>query len=113
MDERRKSKRTEMSSKIMINRLDGGENRRQETAIDIVDVSKKGLGFECTEELRIGEIYEAYLTIWTKEVLHAVLQIVRIERHPDRNSYGAVFIGMSETDQARITTYQTVSEWEG
>ena len=29
---------------------------------------------------RAGAIYEAYLTIWTKEVLHAVVEIVRIEK---------------------------------
>lgn len=110
MDERRKSKRTSMLSKLVINRLGG--NDRQETAIDILDVSKSGIGFECTEELQIGEIYEAFLTIWTREVLHTFLQIVRIERHQGDNSYGAIFVGMSEMDQARIATYQTVREME-
>lgn len=107
MDERRKSKRTGMASKLVIKRLDDGKSN--EVAINIIDVSKSGIGFECTESLTVGEVYESYLTIWTKEVLHAFLQIVRIDMNEDIYSYGAVFIGMSEMDSARIEVYQTVN----
>lgn len=110
MDERRKSKRTSMPSKLIIKRLDG--NSSNEVAISIVDVSKDGIGFECAEPLQIGEVYESYLTIWTKEVIHAFLQIVRIELKSGSYAYGAVFIGMPEMDSARIETYQTVNEME-
>lgn len=110
MNERRKNKRTDMQSRLVIKRIDG--NVGKEAAIDIVDVSKTGIGFECEEALQIGEVYEAYLTIWTREVLHAFLQIVRIELRPGGYSYGAVFIGMAEMDSSRIETYQTVSEME-
>lgn len=106
--ERRKNKRTTMPSRIVIKRIDGDAGK--EAAINIVDVSKTGIGFECAEALQIGEVYEAYLTIWTQEVLHSLLQIVRIELRPGGYSYGAVFIGMAETDSSRIETYQTVSE---
>lgn len=106
--ERRKNKRTDMPSKLVIKRLDG--NADKEASINIVDVSKTGIGFECAEELQIGEVYETYLTIWTQEVLHAFLQIVRIELRTGGYSYGAVFIGMGETDSSRIETYQTVSD---
>lgn len=108
MNERRKNKRTGMQSRLVIKRIDGNANT--EASINIVDVSKTGIGFECAESLQIGEVYEAYLTIWTQEVLHSLLQIVRIELQPGGYSYGAVFIGMAETDSARIETYQTVSE---
>jgi len=110
MNERRKSKRTSMESRLIMKRLDGNSNN--EVLINIVDVSKDGIGFECTEPLQIGEVYESYLTIWTKEVIHAFLQIVRIELKAGGYAYGAVFIGMPEMDSARIETYQTVSEME-
>ena len=110
MEERRKNKRTRMPSKLVIKRLDGNSNN--EVSIHIVDVSRSGVGFECEEPLRIGEVYESFLTIWTKEVLHAFLQIVRIELKEGAFSYGAVFIGMPEMDSARIETYQTVQEME-
>lgn len=108
MQERRKSKRTNMPSRLIIKRLDGESGR--EVSIDIVDVSKAGIGFSCSEILQIGQVYEAFLTIWTKEVIHSFLQIVRIELKPGGYSYGAVFIGMPEMDSARIETYQTVNE---
>jgi hypothetical protein len=105
--ERRKSKRTDMTSKLVVKRLDG--NNGNEVTIDILDISKTGVGFNCKESLQIGEVYEAYLTIWTKEVIHAFLQIVRIELRPDCYGYGAIFIGMPEMDSTRIEVYQTVS----
>lgn len=43
MEERRRSKRTEMSSTLMVKRLDQGD--MQEVSIDIVDVSPNGVGF--------------------------------------------------------------------
>jgi len=108
MQERRKSKRTKLQSKLMIKRLDTQGNK--EVMIDINDVSKTGVGFICNEVLSIGNVYESFLTIWTKEVIHAFLRIVRIEMIDGQFHYGAVFIGMPEMDAARIETYQTVME---
>ncbi|MCM1541977.1 MAG: PilZ domain-containing protein [Blautia sp.] len=108
MDERRKSKRTSMPSKLVMRQLDGGEDRQ--VAIEIIDVSKSGIGFECKELLQVGEVYEAFLTIWTKEVIHAILRIVRIELRENTYSYGAVFVGMPDTESARIEVYQTVED---
>lgn len=108
MEERRKAKRTELTSKLLMKRLDN--QKTEEVDIEIVDVSKSGVGFTCKEPLTIGAIYEAYLTIWTKEVLHAVLEIVRIEKKEDTIAYGAVFVGLPEMDAFRIETYQTVEE---
>lgn len=108
MEERRKSKRSQLTSTLLMKRLDSGKT--EEVDIDVVDVSKSGVGFTCKEPLMIGAIYEAYLTIWTKEVLHAVLEIVRIEKKEDTISYGAVFVGLPEMDAFRIETYQTVEE---
>ena len=108
MEERRKAKRTELTSKLLMKRLDN--QKTEEVDIEVVDVSKSGVGFTCKEPLTIGAIYEAYLTIWTKEVLHAVLEIVRIEKKEDTIAYGAVFVGLPEMDAFRIETYQTVED---
>lgn len=110
MEERRKSRRLELESRLVIKRLDGG--KEEEVSIEITDVSKTGVGFLCGATLTIGAVYEAYLTIWTKEVLHAFLQIVRIEMEGTEFQYGAVFIGMPETDKSRIETYQTINDAE-
>ena len=108
MEERRKNKRTTLNSSIILKRLDDG--RDEEVDIEVMDVSKTGVGFTCTEPLTIGAIYESFLTIWTKEVLHAILEIIRIEKKGNTISYGAIFVGMPEMDACRIETYQTVEE---
>lgn len=98
-----------MESSLIIKKLDEkGSNK--EVSVEITDVSKTGIGFTCNEPLQIGEVYESFLTIWTKEVLHAFLQIVRIEITGDSFSYGALFIGMTEIEAARIEVYQTVHD---
>lgn len=106
--ERRKSKRIELESRLIIKRLNGGGEAEQ-VAIQVVDVSKAGLGFNCTLPLEIGAVYEAYLTIWTKEVIHAFVEIVRIEKTEETFKYGGIFIGMPEMDAARIEIYDTIN----
>ena len=106
MEERRKSVRMEMPSTLSVKRLDGTKDESVE--IEIIDVSKTGVGFSCNVALEIGAVYEANLRIWTQEVLHAFLEIVRIEKRGLSFDYGAIFIGMPEMDSSRIETYQTV-----
>ena len=106
MEERRRSNRRKLISTLIVKRLDGNDNK--ETEIDILDVSKSGIGFSCQDLLEIGAVYEANLRIWTQEVLHAFLEIVRIEKKGEGYNYGAIFIGMPETDASRIEVYDTI-----
>lgn len=110
MEERRKSKRTDLKSKLLVKRLDAGG--QHEVGVDIMNVSKTGIGFYCDELLDMGAVYEAYLTIWTKEVIHAFIEIVRIEKDVDTYEYGGLFIGMPEVDLQRIEVYNTVADAE-
>ena len=107
MNERRKTQRSELTSRLIIKQIAG--EGVDEVAIQVEDVSKTGIGFTCIEPLAIGAVYEGYLTIWTKEVLHAFIEIVRIEKKGDIYDYGAIFIGMPEMEAARIEVYQTVN----
>ncbi len=108
MEERRKNRRMNLASRLVMKRLDNPV-QGEDVAIEVTDVSKSGVGFTCTEILTIGAVYESFLTIWTKEVLHAFLEIVRIEKKEDGIfEYGAIFIGMPEMDAARIETYNTM-----
>ena len=107
MEERRRSERHPMESTILIKRLDG--KTAEEVTIDITDVSKTGIGFNCSEPLQIGAIYETFLKIWTQETLHAFVEIVRIVKEADKKfNYGCIFIGMPEMDNSRIMVYETV-----
>lgn len=106
MEERRKGTRRELESRLVIKRID--EAGEEEVMIDIIDVSKSGVGFSCDKPLTIGAVYESYLRIWTKEIIHAFLEITRIEKKGNKYDYGAFFVGMPELDSVRIDVYNTI-----
>lgn len=110
MEERRKNRRLGLTSRLLIRRLDQ-ENEEGEVNIEVTDVSKTGVGFRCEETLEIGSVYESFLTIWTKEVLHSFIEIVRMEKKEGGVFlYGAIFIGMTEIEASRIETYSTIEK---
>lgn len=113
MDDRRKNRRIEMESKLVVKRLDKADNAVSEATINIIDVSKNGVGFTCDTTLDIGGVYEAYLRIWTQEVIHSFIEVVRIEKKGDDFEYGGIFVGMPESEAQRIGVYDTVSSMTG
>ena len=52
MEERRRTNRRTLVSSLVIKRLDG--SGQEEAEIEIVDVSKTGIGFTCSKLLDIG-----------------------------------------------------------
>ena len=63
MEERRRTNRRTLESKLLIKRLDG--SGQEDAQIEITDVSKTGIGFSCNKLLDIGAVYESFLRIWT------------------------------------------------
>lgn len=108
MRDRRRDRRIDLKSSLMVKRIDDGNTG--EVTIEIHDVSKTGIGFVCNEKLEMDAVYESHLTIWTKEVIHTLLKIVRIEEYDDAYLYGASFIGISEQDAFRIAVYDAVEQ---
>ena len=106
MDDRRKTKRLDLESKLRVKRLDG--SGEEEISIEVIDVSKVGLGFTCEKPLQIGAVYEGNLTLWTKETIDAFIEIVRIEKSSNYYIYGAIFIGMPESTTNRIAIYDVI-----
>ncbi len=109
MEERRKNKRLELTGELIINQL-GGDGEVKRANIDIVNCSRDGIGFNTDNQLVIGDNYEADLTIWTKEVIHVFIQIVRAAKLENTFNYGGIFIGMPDADKMRIEVYETVEE---
>lgn len=110
MEERRRNLRTELAAELLLKRLDGGTGEK--VNIRVCDLSKTGLGFVCDSELQKGAVYECFLTIWTKEVIHCCIEIVRVQKQEDIYHYGASFIALPEQDAYRIQVYQTLEEYK-
>ena len=108
MEEKRKHKRLELSGELIVQHMGTGEHETFQ--IEITDCSRDGIGFSTDTQLVIGDNYEANLTLWTKEVLHVFIQIVRAAKIDDGFRYGAIFIGMPDADKMRIEVYETVED---
>ncbi|SFP94923.1 PilZ domain-containing protein [Lachnospiraceae bacterium XBB1006] len=112
MEERRKNKRLDLEVTVQIERLDVDDTTTVKySKVDVCDISKTGIGFNSSQKLENNSYYDMKLQIWTKEIINAVIEIVRVKENPDGTfNYGAVFIGMTETDQLKIEIYQIFNE---
>ncbi len=111
MEEKRKHKRLELDVSIELERLDeDGVTTLRYVHVDVTDISRSGLGFRSAKELEIGTYYDTKIQIWTKEVVDAVIEIVRCEKLPDGYKYGGEFIGMADTDALKIDIYQIFND---
>ena len=103
MEEKRKAKRIALEGNLAMNRLDGGKT--EIVPIQIVDVSKTGIGFECARELAIGSLYALELVLWTKEKIDTFINITRCNVSGNKKIYGATFVGINEADACKIEIY--------
>ena len=111
MEEKRKHKRLDLDVTVELERLDkDGVTTLRYVHVDITDLSRSGIGFKSAQELEIGTYYDTKLTIWTKEIIDAVIEIVRVNKTENGYTYGAEFIGMTDTDALKIDIYQIFNE---
>lgn len=111
MEEKRKHKRLEIDVSVQLERLsEDGVTTLKFAHVDVTDISRSGIGFTSKQELEIGTYYDAKIQIWTKEVVDAVVEIVRRDETEDGYRYGSVFIGMTDADALKIDIYQIFND---
>ncbi|HOO28014.1 MAG TPA: PilZ domain-containing protein [Lachnospiraceae bacterium] len=103
MEEKRKNRRMELEAHLIMKRIDSGKNEK--IPVDVLNLSKTGIGFKCEKLLEINSVYEAELIIWTREIIHTFIDVTRFDNSGDDNIYGALFIGMPESDACKIEIY--------
>lgn len=103
MEEKRKAKRIPLEANLAMNRIDGGKS--EIVPIQIVDVSKSGIGFECARDLEISSVYEIELVLWTKEKINSFINIIRCDERGAKKIYGATFVGLTESESCKIDIY--------
>ncbi|NBH81844.1 PilZ domain-containing protein [bacterium C-53] len=108
--ERRRAKRLALTAELIMNRLD--TNEEESVKIEVLNISQTGIGFLCESGLEIGAKYDIKLKIWTGDVIHTIVDIVRVQDMEDiKKFYGGVFIGMSDSDRFRIQVYEAYQEY--
>ena len=112
MEEKRRHKRLDLDVSVQLERLDqDGITTLKYTHVEVTDISRSGLGFKTNQEMTIGTYFDTKIQIWTKEVIDAVIEIVRSEDMEDGTTkYGCVFIGMTDTDALKIDIYQIFND---
>lgn len=108
MQEKRKHKRLSLSVEIQLERLDqDGVTTLKMITVDVTDISRSGIGFRSDQKLDIDAYFDTKIQIWTKEVINAVIRVVRREDLPDGSyKYGCTFVGITDNDAVKIDIYQ-------
>ena len=102
MEEKRKSRRMVLNAHLVMKKV--GETEGMKLPVDIIDISKEGMGFRCEAALAMNSIYEMDLMLWTKDVIHTFINVTRFDGKS--NMYGATFTGMNGSDQDKIKIYE-------
>lgn len=114
MEEKRRDRRMSLSAKLLIKNMNDDSVDAEELEIEVHDVSKTGVGFISNAPLSIGAVYEAHLKIWTDEVIHAFLKVVRIEQtEEEKYICGTIFAGLPEISAKRIEVYEMLNRING
>ena len=108
--DRRKHKRYPLNIRLEMVSLSNDAGAK--IPVELLDISKAGVGFFCEKELVNGSIYKAEIKLWTGDILDAFINIIRVERRENGNVYGGIFIAMPEIDSSRIEVYQTYKEYK-
>jgi hypothetical protein len=64
--------------------------------IEVVNISKTGIGFESESVLPIGYYFNANINLGKQDTLHCVVKIVRCQpMEGNKSMYGCEFVGMA------------------
>lgn len=116
MDEKRKAQRLDLDVVVELSRIDedNGITTVKMARVEVVDLSRSGIGFIAQQELEIGSFYNTKIQIWTKDIIEAIIKIVRCKVEEDGTyHYGAFFVGMIDKDALKIDVYQMFFASEG
>ncbi len=115
MEEKRRDRRLDLDVTLELSRIDDedGITTIKLVHVDVVDLSRGGLGFKTKQELKPGSFYNTKLQIWTKDIIEAIVKIVRCNKGDDGYyHYGATFVGMIDKDALKIDVYRMFYESE-
>jgi len=99
MRERRRAHRLSYNAVINIDEVYNQEQvikGSREFPIEIVDISKGGIGFIAKEELPMEFYFNAKIDLGNGKLFYSVLKIKRIEEIEDGYNYGCEFTGLAD-----------------
>lgn len=110
MQDRRRTNRMDLQVTLLLRQI-GEKEARGVINVDVFDLSQSGIGFMSDTELNVGTTYESDVHIWTGDIIHAFIEIVRCVKSDQGYKCGGIFIGMPEGDWCRIRVYETYQNY--
>lgn len=112
--ERRKTNRLPIDVKISLKAVGiGSQGEVNDLSVDVVNISRGGIAFVSSAKLSMNTYFDTTITLWTKEKIDTVVEIMRMEDVGDDGTlYGCRFIGLQSSEQLKIQIYEMVSEIE-
>lgn len=108
MDDRRKFKRIPFNIKLVVDSLykqDHVELNHIESEIEILNISKSGLGFESKADLPMDFYFNAHIVLDEDKRFFGVLKIIRKSQLEEGFSYGCEFVGLADILSSVIEEY--------
>ena len=108
MFEKRRYVRLPIDCRLKVNNLYNGYQKgidKVEAEIDVIDISKGGIGFTCNQDLPINCYFDATIGLDEKEYFRAIVKIIRRKDFEDKTVYGAEFIGLAAFLENKIEQY--------
>lgn len=99
MKERRRAKRMPVTLTLDINTLYKQDNVKVSdlnAPIEVVNISKAGIGFRSESKLPVGYYFNANINLGNKDTLNCVIKIIRSQVIDEKlTMYGCEFVGMA------------------
>ena len=111
MMEHRRAKRIDTNLKIKMEPIDSKGEAGPPIMADVVNISKTGVGFLCSDEIADHSYYKACLVLESKDSVDAVIETVRhVPENEKKIMYGGRFIGMNKNEQFKIEVFRMFTE---
>lgn len=109
MEEKRKAKRLPVDIKLKIDSLYRQNNEKMddvEEYIEVTNISKGGIGFNCKDDMPIGYYFNAEIVIDNEKHFYSVLKILRRMEEGDGYYFGCEFVGLADILSGVIDEYE-------
>lgn len=108
MEEKRKAKRLPIKLELTISQLFKQDNITipdVNESIEVINISKIGIGFSCKSEIPEGYYFDANIQLPKSHFL-TVIKIVRIQKQEDSYLIGGEFVGLGDILSRSIDEYE-------
>lgn len=99
MKEKRRAQRVPYDAILTIDEVYNQSDvikEKREISIEVVDISKGGIGFNAKEELPLNYYFNAKIDLGNQRQFYSVLRIIRKDKLPQGFVYGCEFTGLAD-----------------